>query len=157
MKASQVIYEHFKYIRNWTIHSLQQFTPGQAVKKPNKKFNTILWIAGHLLWTEEMLIAQPLGLKRNFEGIKLNDFAMGSKPENVKGYKSKYNAIITYLAGSSDELGERILQTKESDWDKKWKGVYAKWFPTKLSAIKHCILHEGTHVGQIWVIEKFLL
>lgn len=156
MKASQVIYEHLKYIRGWTLHSLQQFTPEQAVKRPNKKLNTVLWLAGHILWTEEQLIANPLGLKRKFEGINLNDFAMGSKPEHVKKYKAKYNAIITYLAGSSDELGECILQTTDKDWDAKWKGAFSKWFPTKLSAVKHCILHEGTHVGQIWVIEKFI-
>jgi hypothetical protein len=156
MSTSEINSQYFKYIRSWTIATLNRIKPENSAQRPGKKYNSFLWLAGHLLWTEEKLIANPLGLKRKFEGIKLEDFAINTKPSDVIKYKRKFADILSYLAYSEHEVSELILCTKEKDWSGKWKGELAKWFPDRMTAVKHCIIHESTHVGQMWILWKMI-
>lgn len=157
MKTSKILNEFFLYARGWTLYSLKNINEKDILTqlRNNKdKLNSYLWFSGHILWTEEMLIANPLGKKRRFSGIKLSDFAINTKSEDVVKYKKQYKDIINYLETSKEKMSELIRSVKDSEWNKSWEGKYSKYFPTRLHAIKHCILHEAAHAGQIWINEK---
>lgn len=156
MNTSEILSSFFLYVREWTIKTLKSIPVENVTKAPGKNLNTILWISGHLLWAEENLLYKPLGKYRVFEGFKIEDFAMGTKPSGVKKYKKFYTLIIKYLEESKEISGSFIENVKEKDWNKKWKGEYSRYFPTIYGAVRHFIFHESSHAGQLWIIRKML-
>jgi uncharacterized damage-inducible protein DinB len=124
--------------------------PDEWVRSPKETSNSLLWIAGHLVWARSMA-AKLLGSA--WTRPWLDQFARGAKPgdqhqapspeEVVRGWHEVSNHLNTALENASDEALDAPF--RPPSFDGKIGGM--------VSFLAH---HEAYHIGQIAYLRRWL-
>ncbi|TAN20644.1 MAG: DinB family protein [Acidobacteria bacterium] len=126
--------------------------PERWPRKPGNKSNSILWIAGHLVW-ERSQILKLLGQERHEAWLSL--FATGAKPSDGQAYPAAseilraWTEVSKQLASAMDAAPPEVLSRPAPEGlpsaDGKLGGV-----------LQFFTIHEGYHLGQLGYLRKWL-
>jgi uncharacterized damage-inducible protein DinB len=116
-------------------------------------FNSVYWMAAHLVWTEHMLLVEGLTGKK-MDIAWLEDFAMGNEAPS-RNSNPTFEEALEKLSEVHDEAVKNIRSlTDEQLEEPNHQGIAFMGKNTKRNIIMHAIRHEPMHVGQLsWILK----
>ncbi|MFT7120700.1 MAG: hypothetical protein ACJAZ9_000876 [Neolewinella sp.] len=136
---------------------LKQFTPlssEQVNQIPSGLNNNIIWNAGHVVATMELLIYALSGLKTPSDKEFIDRFRKGSKPEGIVSEADR-QLIAERLISSVDQLEEDLATLDFSNF-KAYPTSYGITLSSVGDAIAFNNMHEAMHLGTMIVLRKFV-
>ena len=132
--------------------ALKGVSAEQALKRPDGKANSLLWIAAHMAKSRTHL-ANLIGLERKLPWGDL--FDRGGQPGDSATYPS-----IDEIKSTWTELHDALMKRIEEMTDGDLAAPVPIKFPipdnTRRGAISFIAYHEGYHVGQLSYARKLL-
>ncbi|NRB64048.1 MAG: DinB family protein [Saprospiraceae bacterium] len=135
---------------------LSRFSPEQLNAIPNGFSNNLIWNAGHVVVTQQLLVYKLAGLPLLIDEEWVDKYRKGSKPDGNVG-ESDIAAIIA-------SMHDTVKQTK-ADWQAgKFKDqsftAYTTSYGITLEQADNAITfnntHEGLHLGAMIVLAKMV-
>lgn len=126
--------------------------PERWPRKPGSNSNSILWIAGHLVW-ERSQILKLLGQERPEAWLSL--FATGAKLSDDKAYPAPKEILRAW-----EEVAKQLASAMEAASPELLSQPAPEGLPSadgKLSGVlQFFTIHEGYHLGQLGYLRKWL-
>ena len=118
--------------------------------------NHVMWILGHLAWSDDFFMKELAGLDRacpdEWEGL----FGMGSEPADDPSKYPPYEELLSQFHGRREVLVEWFTQLDDGrltePLKEEWKG-FAENLGSLMSSLA---VHEGMHIGQLTDIRRGL-
>ena len=140
--------------RNNVFQLMNSLSPQQLNHIPEGFSNNLLWNAGHILATQQLLLYGLSGQDMLLPGSFIDSFRKGTRPEG------------TYEAKDIDFLKEKLLPTVQQaalDYERglfqEFK-TYSTSYGMELTNIREAIqfnnVHEGLHFGYMMALRKNL-
>jgi uncharacterized damage-inducible protein DinB len=132
--------------------SFEGLSPEEWQSRPNSTSNSMLWIAGHVVWARSMAL-KFLGITWSRPWLPL--FARGAKPAAPAEYPSPQEIVLAWndakkcLTTALDEATDEVLSSaapeKSPSFDGKIGGM-----------VSFLAFHEAYHVGQVAYLRCWL-
>jgi uncharacterized damage-inducible protein DinB len=132
--------------------SFEGLTPEEWQSRPNATSNSVLWIAGHVVWARSSAL-KFLGTSWSRPWLPL--FARGAKPGASAEYPSPEEIVLawndakarltTALDQATDEVLSSAAPEKSPSFDGKIGGM-----------VSFLAFHEAYHVGQVAYLRCWL-
>lgn len=133
---------------------MEPYSPEQWEVVPPGFANNLLWNAGHLLVTQQLLTYGLSGQKMLVPEEWIEKYRKGSRPEG-KMDLAEAEAIVEALQEVPRQSRRDYADGLFSDYK-----MYETSFGTTLHSLEEAIafnnLHEGLHLGTMMAIRKFL-
>lgn len=132
--------------------SLEGLSDVQLRQHPDGESNPMLWIAGHIAATRNLL-AKALGT-----GIDLpwaGKFGQKTQPEEDGDYPSG-SEVLAALKVLGDQLRERLAQMADADLSKPAPRDVPIPDKSVRGLIAFVVYHESYHLGQLVYLKKWL-
>jgi hypothetical protein len=153
--AGELLARQFQFARDSTITLLHEFDEDTARWRPTPHNNNALWLAGHLLKSNDEL-REMLGFPRRDQGPQLDqDFSIGGFFHEDKDYPS-FAEICNALIAERDSLIAVIKGMTAEDLARPTEGPLADFCPTHTDLISLVIAHENIHNGQMYFLRRGL-
>ncbi len=150
----QIIADIFHQTRGLTRWYLKKIPEEKMVLRPEfngVQLNSAYWIQAHLCWAEAYLCIKSTGAEVP-EIPWLNQFTLGSKPEQIKQEPS-----VQEVRDAFEQVHQLAMDhIRALDPESLGESSGLPMFPTRRIALYHAIRHEGTHTGHIGWICKLL-
>lgn len=141
-------------VLNSYIGILQDTDPHKIWEVNGNKLNSQYWLVGHLAWAENMLCVQSSGGKV-VDIDWLNEFKIGSKPENMK-FKASYPEVLEAFHEIHAKSMEYIKNLAPEKLDETNAFNFSMMNEKNVRVLLyHHLRHEGTHIGQFGWLCKF--
>ena len=140
-------------IRNNVLKSLEQ--EDILFRIPESFNNHILWNAGHLMATHQMLLYSFSGSKERLDADFIKKYAKGTIPEEGVNQND-----LVYVKENLIASVNQAKQDYESGYFGEYKSLTTSFGTTLASvedAVQYIVLHEAMHYGQIKMLEKLLI
>jgi uncharacterized damage-inducible protein DinB len=132
--------------------SFEGLTREEWQSRPNATSNSLLWIAGHVVWSRSLAL-KFLGTTWSRPWLEL--FARGAKPASPAECPSPEEIVLAWndakaqLTTALDEASEEVLSSaapeKSPSFDGKMSGM-----------VSFLAFHEAYHVGQVAYLRCWL-
>jgi uncharacterized damage-inducible protein DinB len=149
--ASELLARQFRFARDSTITLLHEFDEETARWRPTPHNNNVLWLAGHLLISNDEM-RESLGFPPREDGPEIDqDFSMGGFFKEEKEYPS-----FIEFANALIDLIEAIKKMTAEDLAKPTEGPLAELCPTHADLVSLIVAHENIHNGQMYFLRRGL-
>ncbi len=133
-------------LTRWYLLRLKEVDVYKTFEIEGKKFNPVIWEIGHLANSENFLgVYLTHGEFQKVSWFKM--FGLGMTPPAKEDYPD-YGLIWEKFNAVHDNTMKHIASLSDEDLDKPAKMEFAG-IKTVREAIRHCIRHEGTHIGHL--------
>ncbi len=141
--------------RKQTLRLLEGVPPAGLGHRPTPTANHVIWLLGHLAWTENEFLT-GVGGKPVLDDTWKKNFATGTKPrDDVKGYPS-----LTEIRAALDKTRKALLdwfaKLNEQQLLKPPPEPLKMFGPTHAALLGSLAWHEGYHSGQISNVRRSL-
>jgi len=133
---------------------LSQFTLEQMNEIPKGFNNNLIWNAGHVVVTQQLLCYRLAGLSTNVSEEMIASYKKGSKPGDYVGETEK-NLIISLLSSTVDGI-EADLSSKNFSGYKAYPTSYGVTLSSIDDAIAFNLAHEAMHLGTMISLKNAL-
>ena len=116
--------------------------------------NNLIWNAGHVIATMELLTYGLAGHHTPSHREFINRYRKGTKPEEIVG-TTDIAAIIGRLSTSVEQL-EKDLHGKDFSEFKEYQTSYGVVLHTIEDALVFNNAHEAMHIGSMLALRKFV-
>ena len=132
-------------LTRWYLKKIDKNLVHERMEVNGRLLNSPYWIAGHLVWADQFLCSDPLGLER-IESPWIQKFKYSGDGEinNGPDYDEVYNTLKTSVELVQNQIGRLT--------DKQLAAPYALselGFKNTKYGLYHLIRHEGVHSGQL--------
>lgn len=136
------------------LHLLNGLTPHQLNTLPDGFNNNILWNAGHILTTQQLLLYGLSGLDMLLPDSFIDSFRKGTRPETVYGQED-----IDFIKEKLRPTAQQAALDYERGLFQEFK-AYPTSYGIELKSIEQAIqfnnVHEGLHLGYMMSLRKNL-
>lgn len=144
------------YSRRITLNLLDGFPDDKLCYQPFKDANHVLWMMGHLAWSDDLIMTQICGVKARLPEKWTELFGWGSKSSPDQSVYPDRAQLAQAMQTQRNALMEWIRSMSEAQLVKSLPTDYAN-FAVNYGALPASITwHEGFHAGQIAMIRKAL-
>ena len=147
-------FDALKATRNNVLKAIESFTTEQLNTIPKGFNNNLIWNAGHIWITQELLCYKLSGLECSMENEMIQKYRKGSKPE-ADVSEDEIARIKSELSLSID----RMEKDYKAGVFKEYK-EYTTSYNVTLSNIEQAItfnnIHEGLHLGSLLALKKMV-
>lgn len=144
------------FARKQTVAFLEDIAPSQAVHQPFPGANHASWIAGHILWADDLFLTalkpRPSALPANYAKL----FGNGSTPTNDPATYPTLNQLREKLAQVREEMIAWFAGMPEAQLHSALPKDFATFAENFAMLMSTLAWHEGLHAGQLTVIRKSL-
>jgi len=133
---------------------LSQFSLEQMNEIPKGFNNNLIWNAGHVVVTQQLLCYKLAGLTPNVSSEMIGKYRKGSKPEDYIGETEK-NLIISLLTSTVDGI-ETDLDSKDFSGYKAYPTSYGVTLTSVQDAVAFNLAHEAMHLGTMISLKNAL-
>jgi len=133
---------------------LNQFTLEEMNEIPKGYNNNLIWNAGHVVVTQQLLCYRLAGVAVNVSEEMIAKYKKGSKPEGAVDEAEK-DLIISLLASTVDGI-EADLKSKDFSGYKPYPTSYGVTLSSVENAIEFNLAHEAMHLGTMIALKNAL-
>lgn len=133
---------------------LSQFTLEEMNEIPKGFNNNLIWNAGHVVVTQQLLCYRLAGVAINVSEEMIANYKKGSKPEGYIGETEK-NLIISLLTSTVAGI-EADLQSKDFSGYKPYPTSYGVTLSSIDEAVAFNLAHEAMHLGTMISLKNAL-
>jgi len=152
---SGILARQFKFARDSTITLLHEFDEETARWRPTPHNNNALWLAAHLLISNDEL-RETLGFPKREDGPEVDqDFNIGGFFIEDKEYPS-FIEFANALIAERDDIIEAIKGMTPEDLAKPTEGPLKELCPQHVDLVSLMIAHENLHNGQMYFLRRGL-
>ena len=152
---SELLARQFMFARDSTITLLHEFNEETARWRPTPHNNNALWLAGHLLISNDEL-RETLGFPQREDGPEVDqDFNIGGFFKQDKEYPSFIEFANTLIA-ERDDIIEAIREMTPEDLAKPTEVALKMLCPQHADLVALMIAHENIHNGQMYFLRRGL-
>lgn len=156
MRQSEILVEVLEAVRvitNFYFSKTGEADVHKRWKLGDVEFNSIYWIAAHLVWTEHSLLIEGLGGKK-MEIPWLEDFRLGSIPQQSDSHPP-LKEVLTKLKEVHSEAMKIVRSFSDEELDQPNAGGWTFMGKnSRRNPILHTIRHEPMHIGQLsWILK----
>ena len=146
--TSELLARQFQFARDSTITLLHEFDEETARWRPTPHNNNALWLAGHLLISNDEM-REALGFPKRDQGPQVDpDFNIGGFFHEDRDYPS-FAEFSNALIAERDNLIAAIKGMSAEDLARPTEGPLAELCPTHTDLVSLIIAHENIHNGQM--------
>lgn len=146
-KVNKLIKDHYNgnpWIDTTIAATLKQLTAKQAAAKTGG-LNSIWQIVNHMILWRTALIGRvmdkPVRYPDNNYMEEIKDTSAAAWKETIKKFERSQKEIISFLAGSEDELLEKVSPSSGYSY---------------FELVMSIVIHDSYHLGQIVLIKKMM-
>lgn len=143
----------YEHVREWSMISCEDLSVEQSVSIPSGANNHILWELGHIVNSEDYLIAWGCAGEERLEGGWDAKFGYKSQALPDAAEYPTLEEIQDALYKGSQKTIEYVKSLSNEALASQGKNFSGS---TILSILAHFMLHEAYHVGKISLLRKML-
>ena len=133
---------------------LNQFTLEEMNTIPKGFNNNLIWNAGHVVVTQQLLCYRLAGVDVNVSEEMIGKYKKGSKPGDYVGETEK-NLIISLLTSTVAGI-EADLKSKDFSAYKPYPTSYGVTLSSVEDAVAFNLAHEAMHLGTMISLKNAL-
>lgn len=153
-KQTQETIALLRAARKKTLGVLQAHSLEQANTIPAGFSNNLIWNAGHVVATMELLIYGLAGVKTPSEREFIDRYRKGTRPEGPAD-QAEYDLIATRLTESIDRL-EADLGSEDFSQYKTYETSFGVTLSSVADALTFNNMHEALHLGTMLALRGSL-
>ncbi len=145
-----------RFARTATLGLLKDIPEDKFLLQPAPKANHVLWILGHLAWTDDYFLQELAEQKSALPDDWSARFGMKSEPSPDRSRYPDVETVRTHLHARREAWLAWYGQRSPAELATPFTGELAGFAPN-LGGLAHSLAwHEGLHGGQITVVRKAL-
>ncbi len=150
----QRVFDYHRQIRHRIATLLTPLSPEQVNLIPDHFNNNLIWNAGHVVATQELLVYALAGHDMPSGQAFVDRYRKGTRPTEVLG-EAEVDAILEKLRTSPDKVQEDAGLLD-------WSGFkpYTTSFGVTLSSVEEALafnnVHEAMHYGTMLALSKLI-